>query len=158
MSSGADPTSAISAIGYIQPNVTATVGPVGVPTNTYTLSTGVMNLNIGVWMLSLEYIYTSASSVQSFTFNMGFMSSAPVTGDSATASSAPLNTIANINGNLRYSDTTNLDNGTSIRQIGGVVINNYGGTFNTIYGIANWKFITSGTITATVALRAVKIG
>jgi hypothetical protein len=90
---------------------------------------------------------------------MGFMSSAPVTGDSATASQAPTNTISGINGNLRSDFKSNLSNGTYVNQIGGVVVNNYGGTYNNMYGIFNADWTTSGTITMTsLSIRAVKIG
>jgi len=160
LSSGADPASNTSAIGYILTNVTGGVGgAISVPVNKYTWSTGVMSLPIGVYMLSLYAEYVAAASVTAFNFNMGFMSSAPTTGDSATASSAPTNTISGINGNLRSDDNSNLTNGTYINQIGGVVVNNYGGTFNNVYGIFNADWITSGTITmSALTIRAIKIG
>ena len=160
LSSGADPASNTSAIGYILTNVTGGVGgAISVPVNKYTWSTGVMSLPIGVYMLSLYAEYVAAASVTAFNFNMGFMSSAPTTGDSATASSAPTNTISGINGNERSDDNSNLTNGTYINQIGGVVVNNYGGTYNNVYGIFNGDWITSGTITmSALTIRAVKIG
>jgi hypothetical protein len=159
LSSGADPTGAVSAIGYIAPLITGTSGAISVPTNTYTWSTGARSLGIGVWMLSLEAQYSVPTVLTAFIFNMGFMSSAPVTGDSATASRAPTNTIANINGNLRSDFKSALTDGTYVNQIGGVVVNNYGGTFNNVYGIFNADWTTSGTVTMTsLTIRATKIG
>jgi hypothetical protein len=159
LSSGADPASAVSAIGYIAPLITGTSGAISVPTNTYTWSTGARSLGIGVWMLSLEAQYSVPTVLTAFIFNMGFMSSAPVTGDSATASRAPTNTIANINGNLRSDFKSALTDGTYVNQIGGVVVNNYGGTFNNVYGIFNADWTTSGTVTMTsLTIRATKIG
>jgi filamentous hemagglutinin len=156
LTSGADPASATSAIGFILTNITGTSGAISAPTNTYTWSTGAMTLPIGVYMLSLYAEYVS-TGITAFVINLGFMSSAPTTGDSATASNAPTNTISGINGNLRNSDPITLDNGTYIQNIGGVVVNNYGGTFNSIYGIMNADW-SAGTITMTaLTIRAVKI-
>lgn len=148
LSSGSDPASAPTALGYQLPSVSSGTGVLSLPlTNSqYTISTGVRTLGIGVWLLSLNIDFLAAASVTNFNYNMGFMNSAPTTGDSATASSAPTNTIAGINGNQRNDDNTNLSNGTYIYQIGGVVVNNYGGTYNNMYGIFNFTWNTTGTI------------
>jgi hypothetical protein len=148
LSSGSDPASASSAIGYQLPSVSSGTGVLSLPLANlqYTISTGLRTLGIGVWLLSLNVDFAAAASVANFNYNMGFMSSAPITGDSATASSAPTNTIAGINGNVRSDDNTNLTNGTYIYQIGGVVVNNYGGTYNNMYGIMNFTWNTTGTI------------
>ena len=159
LSSGADPASSTSAIGYIYPIITATSVAIAVPANTYTWSTGARSLGIGVWMLSLGATILADFTPQNYVYNMGFMSSAPVVADSATASSPPANTIANINGNTRDDDAINLDNGTYIYNIGGVVVNNYGGTFNNVYGIFNADWSVAGTIEMlALSIRAVKIG
>ena len=159
LSSGADPASSTSAIGYIYPIITTTSIAIAVPANTYTWSTGARSLGIGVWMLSLGATIVADFTPQNYVYNMGFMSSAPTTGDSATASSAPANTIANINGNLRDSDPITITNGTYIYNVGGVVVNNYGGTFNNVYGIFNADWSVAGTIAMTeLSIRAVKIG
>ena len=159
LSSGADPASSTSAIGYIYPIITTTSIAIAVPANTYTWSTGARSLGIGVWMLSLGATIVADFTPQNYVYNMGFMSSAPTTGDSATASSAPANTIASINGNLRDSDPITITNGTYIYNVGGVVVNNYGGTFNNVYGIFNADWSVAGTIAMTeLSIRAVKIG
>ena len=117
-----------------------------------------MSLGIGVWIVSLYAELVMAATVTSYNYNMGFMSSAPTTGDSATASRAPGNTISGINGNQRSDDNTNLTNGTYAYQVGGIVLNNYGGTYNSLYGIFNADWTTTGTITmTTLTLRAVRI-
>ena len=87
---------------------------------------------------------------------MGLMTSAPTTGDSASASSATANTISGVNGNQRNDNNSTINNGTYIYQVGGVVLNNYAGTYNSLYGIYNAKWNT-GTIAATVTLRAARI-
>tara|TARA_R110000868_G_scaffold1707_2_gene13749 strand:- start:401 stop:1603 length:1203 start_codon:yes stop_codon:yes gene_type:complete len=159
LSSGADPASSSTAIGYIYPIITTTSVGIAVPANTYTWSTGARSLGIGVWMLSLGATIVADFTPQNYVYNMGFMSSAPVVADSATASSAPANTIANINGNLRDSDPITITNGTYIYNIGGVVVNNYGGTFNNVYGIFNADWSVAGTIEMLgLSIRAVKIG
>ena len=159
LSSGADPASATSAIGYTYPNVSAGTGVLAIPAATYTLSTGLRTLDIGVWLLSLNIDFVTAALVGNFNYNMGFMNSAPVTGDSATASKAPNNTIAGINGDVRSDDNTNLSNGTYCYQIGGVVVNNYGGTYNNMYGIINMDWSTTGTIdVGAFTIRATRIG
>jgi hypothetical protein len=159
LNADANPASATTAIGYVLPLVTGTSIAIAVPTNSYTWSTGLMTLGIGVWMLSLEAEYISTLAVANFTNNMGFMSSVPVTGDSATASKAPTNTISGINGNLRDDMSKALTNGTYIDNVAGVVVNNYGGTFNSIYGIMNADWTTTGLVAMTsLSIRAVKIG
>ena len=63
-----------------------------------------------------------------------------------------------INGNYRNSDPTTYTTGTYIFNVGGVVVNNYGGTFNNMYGIFNADW-TGGTFEMTsLSIRAVKIG
>ena len=161
LSSGSNPASASSAIGYQLPIVSSGTGVLSLPlvNPSYTISTGVRTLGIGVWLLSLNVDMTTASNVANFNYNMGFMSSAPITGDSATASSAPSNTLGGINGNIRNDDNTNLTNGTYIYQIGGVVLNNYGGAYNNMYGIFNFTWNTTGTIDfGTFSILATRIG
>ena len=117
-----------------------------------------MTLGIGVWIVSLYAELVMGTTPESYNYNMGFMSSAPTTGDNASASKAPGNTISGINGNQRSDDNTNLTNGTYVYQVGGVVLNNYGGTYNSLYGILNADWTTTGTITmTTLTLRAVRI-
>jgi hypothetical protein len=166
LSSGADPTGAVSAIGYIPTNVASGTAAISAPqtANTYTWSTGgfapgtALTLGIGVWMLSIGAKTSMSSNVSNFNYNMGFMNSVPVTGNGAAASKAPDNTIGGINGDIRNDDLVNLTNGNYIYQIGGVVVNNYGGTFNSMYGIFNAVW-TAGTITmASLTIRATKIG
>jgi hypothetical protein len=155
---GSDPANVSFAVGYEMPNVTGTSGVIGKPTDTYTWSTGVMNLGIGVWIVSLYAELVTAATVMEYNYNMGFMSSVPTTGDSASASKAPGNTISGINGNQRSDDNTNLTNGIYAYQVGGIVLNNYGGTYNTLYGIFNADWATSGTIAMTkFTLRAARI-
>jgi hypothetical protein len=156
--SGSDPGNVNVAIGYIMPNVTSSSIAIAVPVNTYTWSTGLMTLGVGVWMVSCYAQFISAALVTSFNYNMGFMSSAPTTGDSATASKAPTNTISGVNGNIRYDDNTNITNGTYAYQVSGVILNNYGGLYNSLYGIFNADWSTSGTVTMSAfTLRAVRI-
>jgi hypothetical protein len=154
---GSDPTLVTTAIGYQMDNVSTTSGAITIPTNTYTWSTGVMTLGVGVWMVSLYAEMIAASNVANYTYNMGLMSSAPTTGDSASASKAPMNTISGVNGNSRFDDNTAINNGTYIYQVGGVVLNNYAGTYNSLYGIFNAKWSTTGTLTVTITLRAARI-
>ena len=84
------------------------------------------------------------------------MTSAPTTGNSASASKAPTNTLAGLNAWIGDSDGVNIDDGTYGRQFGGVVLNNYSGTYNNLYGIFNW-YATIGTLATILTLRAVKI-
>ncbi|NBX88415.1 MAG: hypothetical protein EBQ97_07870, partial [Bacteroidetes bacterium] len=112
----------------------------------------------GVWIVSLYAQFVAAATVTNYNYNMGFMASAPTTGDSASASIAPGNTISGINGNQRNDDNTNITNGTYAYQVGGVILNNYGGTYNSLYGIFNSDWTTTGTITmTTLTLRAARI-
>jgi hypothetical protein len=51
-----------------------------------------------------------------------------------------------------------MSNGTYAYQVGGVVLNNYGGTYNSLYGIFNADWTTTGTIAMTaLTLRAARI-
>ena len=154
-----DPASTTTAIGYILTNVVGSgLGVIAVPVNTYTWSTGLMTLSTGVYMLSLEARLELGANPTSCVYNLGFMNSAPTTGDSATASSAPANTISGINGNYKNSDPTTYTTGTYIFNVGGVVVNNYGGTYNSIYGIFNADWTPSGTFEMTsLTIRAVRI-
>ena len=153
-----DPSSASIAVGYVIPNVTSSSGAIAIPGNTYTWSTGPMTLGIGVWIVSLYAELVMATTPGMYNYNMGFMSSAPTTGDSATASRAPGNTISGINGNQRSDDNSTMSNGTYAYQVGGVCLNNYGGTYNSLYGIFNADWTTTGTIAMTaLTLRAVRI-
>ena len=86
------------------------------------------------------------------------MSNSSLSISNASASKAPGNTISDINGNQRSDDNTNLTNGTYAYQVGGVILNNYDGTYNSLYGIFNSDWTTSGTITmTTLTLRAARI-
>jgi hypothetical protein len=138
-------------------NVSTTSGTISViPTNSYTFSTGLMTLGVGVWMVSLYAEMGAGGNVAGFYYNMGFMTSAPTTGDSATASKAPTNTVSGVNGNSRTDDIVSINNGTYAYQIGGVILNNYAGTYNSLYGIFNTKW-TAGTLAVTITLRAARI-
>ena len=158
LSAGANPAAVTNAIGYILPNVNSSSGVTSAPANTFTWNTGLMTLGLGVWMLSIGANLNMAASIQDFNYNMGFMNTVPVVGDSPTASQAPTNTISGINGNIRNDDNANLTNGNYIYQVGGVIVNNYDGIYNSMYGIfnADWSV---GTITmASLTIRATKIG
>ena len=88
------------------------------------------------------------------------MTTAPTTGNSASASKAPTNTLAGVNAWVGDSDGVGLDNGTYGQQLGGVVLNNYDGTYNTLYGIFNYTQTAAGatgTLNGTITLRATKI-
>tara|TARA_R110002126_G_scaffold7606_1_gene37215 strand:+ start:102 stop:1592 length:1491 start_codon:yes stop_codon:yes gene_type:complete len=152
-----DPAATTTAIGYILTNVSSSSGAIAVPVNTYTWSSGLMTLSTGVYMLSLEARLDLGANPTSAVYNLGFMNSAPITGDSATASSAPANTISGINGNYRNADPTTYSTGTYVFNVGGVVVNNYAGTYNSIYGIFN-AYWTAGTFLMTsLTIRAVRI-
>ena len=150
---GSDPSNVSIAVGYEMPNVSTSSGAITIPTNTYTWSTGLMTLGIGVWIVSLYAELIMAANPENYNYNMGFMSSAPT-----TTSKAPGNTISGINGNQRSDDNSTMSNGTYAYQVGGIVLNNYGGTYNALYGIFNADWTTTGTITMTkLTLRAARI-
>ena len=155
---GSDPSNVSIAVGYEMPNVSTSSGAITIPTNTYTWSTGAMSLGIGVWIVSLYAELLMASTPGNYNYNMGFMSSAPTTGDNAAASKAPNHTISGINGNQRSDDNSTMSNGTYAYQVGGIFLNNYGGTYNSLYGIFNADWTTTGTIAmTTLTLRAARI-
>ena len=155
-----NPSSSTTAIGYIPAIVSTTSGTVGPPSasTTWTFSTGIMTLGTGVWLVSLHAAYTASgiSLNTTFVWNMGLMTTAPTIGNSASASKAPNNTLGGLNAWIGNSDGVNLDNGSYGQQFGGVVLNNYDGTYNTLYGIFNW-YAAAGTLNTILTLRAVKI-
>ena len=155
-----NPSSSTTAIGYTV-SVSSTSGVVGPPTTgSYTLSSGAITLGAGVWIVSLHISYITASGINnSFRWNIGLMTTAPTTGNSASASKAPTNTLADVAW-VGDADGVGLDNGTYGQQFGGVVLNNYDGTYNTLYGIFNYTQTAAGatgTLNGTITLMATKI-
>jgi hypothetical protein len=154
-----NPSTLTTAIGSIV-SVSSTSGVVGPPsTGSYTLSSGAMTLGSGVWLVSLHINYITASSINnSFRWNIGLMTNVPVTGNNASASKAPTNTIGSAW--VGDSDGVGLDNGTYGQQLAGIVLNNYDGSYNTLYGIFNYSQTAAGatgTLNGTITLMATKI-